>query len=308
LSLRAAFLLLLFANLAFFGWAHLIDTEPEPPQNDSIEHLPQLKLLSEVQNGPAAQSAAPANPHSNSAPGPPAKAAPSPDAKPPASAGQGASAGPSGGSAPNQASTETATQAATRSSASPESAQRCVTVGPFSDPERVDQAAGILQQRGFKLRERTAQSPEEGYWVYVGGLKSDSDEAAVVRRLEQNGVPDAHAMPNSGKGRRVSVGFFAERDGAERRARTVSALGLRADIEKRTQATNEHWVDVDIDSSSQSLPAEGLLALQEIGARLEIKECPPNERAAEGGALSDKTVARTEPPLTSSKTAPPSSH
>ena len=170
----------------------------------------------------------------------------------------------------------------------------------------MDQAADLLQQRGFKSRERTEESPEEGYWVYVGGLKSDSDETAVVRRLEQNGVADAHAMPSSGKGRRVSAGFFAERDGADRRARTVTALGLKAHIERRTQATNAHWVDVDIDSSSQSLPAEGLLALEEVGARLEIKECPSDGQAGKGGALSDKTVAQAEPALSSSKTpAPP---
>jgi hypothetical protein len=330
LSLRAAFLLLLFANLAFFGWAHLVDVEPEPPQNYTIEHLPRLKLMSEMQSKSTPQSAAPQNPQSGTpantpsstpnsqsgapansrstpAPSPPGNAPANRAANAPTSPGPNLSTRPPGGSNHSQASTGTAAQAVTPSSASPPTAQRCVTVGPFNDPERVDQAADLLQQRGFKLRERTEQSPEEGYWVYVGGLKSDSDETAAVRRLEQNGVSDAHAMPGSDKGRRVSVGFFAERGGAERRARSVTALGLKAYIEKRTQATSAHWVDVDINSSGQSLPAEGLLALEEFGSRLEIKECPSDQPAGKGGALSDKTVAQASPALSGAKTAAPAS-
>ncbi len=283
MSLRAAILLLLFANLAFFGWAHLVDVAPEPPRSDNIEHLPKLKLLSEVQNHPAAQRSSPKLPRSNTAPSSPASAGGDP---------------PTGATvnipADSQASAGTAAAVA-RSPVSPASAQRCVTVGPFGDPTRVDQAANLLQQRGFEAHERTEQSPEEGYWVYVGGLKSDSDAAAVIQRLAQNGVADAHAMPESDKGRRVSVGFFTERDGAERRARTVKTLGLNADIEKRTQSTAAHWVDVYIDSSGQSLPAEGLLSLEEVGSRLEIKECPPDEKAGGEDALAAKTVAEAQP-------------
>jgi hypothetical protein len=275
LSLRAALLLLLFANLAFFGWAHFVDVAPESPRNDSIEHLPKLKLLSEVQSHPTAQISPPSPPQSNAA--------------------------PAGSNAPAPAVTSVTTP---RGSASPVSERRCVTVGPFNDPARVDQAANLLQQRGFNSRERTEESSQEGYWVYVGGLKSDSDQAAVMRQLTQNGISDAHTMPDSDKGRRVSVGFFNERDGADRRARTVQALGLKADIEKRTQSSPVRWIDVDIDSSGQSLPAEGLLALEEVGSRLEIKECPPEEKSGGDTALSAKAGAEAQPPTAPKPPAP----
>jgi SPOR domain len=283
LSLRAALLLLLFANLAFFGWAHLVDVEPEPLPDDSIEHLPKLKLLGEAQSKPAAQE------HSvqSAIASPPASSVRAPVSS--------ASVSSSGGSASNRTARNTAPLLA-QSATAPPSAQRCVTVGPFNDSQGVDQAADLLRQRGFKLRERTEQAQAVGYWVYVGGLKSGSDESSVVRRLQQNGVTDAHVMPESDKGRRVSVGFFTERDGAERRARAVRGLGLQADIEKRTQSSPAHWVDVNIDSSTQSLPTEGLLGLEEIGARLEIKECPADENAGGGSALSAKTVAQAQPP------------
>jgi cell division septation protein DedD len=282
LSLRAAILALLFANLAFFGWAHLVDVTPEPPPTESIEHLPQLKLLSEVQNSSGTtQSSTSTN----------AVARPRADSGASMSAGASGDSprGGSGGTLVSASASSTRSQAApapertARAPAASASVQRCVTVGPFNDADRVARAADILEERGFKLRERTEQSPQQGFWVFVGGLKSASDETSVVERLQQNGVSDASVMPDSEAGKRVSVGFFTERDGAERRARTVRDLGLRADIEKRTQDAPAHWVDVNIDSSTQSLPAEGLLALEESGERLEIKECP---------ALSAKAVAR----------------
>jgi len=276
LSLRAAIFALVFANLAFFGWAHLVDVAPEPPPSESIEHLPQLKLLSEVQNSSAAARSsvtrrAQASSGTSNSGGASVSAS--------GGASVSAGAGSSSSSAANQAVPAPATPV-TRIAAASGSAQRCVTVGPFNDPDRVARASDILRERGFTIHDRIEQVPEQGFWVFVGDLRSESDETTVVRKLQQNGVSDATAMPDSNAGRRVSVGFFTAQDGAERRARTVRGLGLHADIEKRTQDAPVHWVDVNIDSSTQSLPAEGLLSLEESGERLEIKECP-HERTGE---------------------------
>jgi len=44
---RDVFITLLFANLAYFAWSHWVDKPPPPPVNESIAHLPRLKLASE---------------------------------------------------------------------------------------------------------------------------------------------------------------------------------------------------------------------------------------------------------------------
>jgi hypothetical protein len=294
LSLRAAILALLFANLAFFGWAHLVDVTPEPPPTEDIQRLPKLKLLSEAQNSSVSSQSSRA---ANAAARPRASSAGvSVSASAPGSTSGSASSGTSGNNSASSVTTPTvpAPPAITAARTAAASARRCVTVGPFNDPDRVARAGDILEQRGFKHRDRIEQLPQQGFWVFVGGLKSESDETAVVQRLEQNGVSDASVMPESNAGKRVSVGFFTERDGAERRARIVRGLGLHADIEKRTQDAPARLVDVDIDSSTQSLPAEGLLGLEESGERLEIKECPSDENAG-NGAPSAKRVAQTQP-------------
>lgn len=314
MSLRTAFLLLLFANLAFFGWAALIDVPPEPAHSDSISNLPQLKLLSEVRgkaSSPAPAPAAAAGPSASSPGAPVAPVAPvaagsgasgtstsaastsasaaSGSAGAAASAGSTGSVG-SGGSAASQSAGAAppgalSAGAALLGPASADAGRRCVTIGPFADPERAREAADLLRARAFAPRGRTAASrPPQGYWVFIGGLKSPADEASVLHRLESNGISDAKAMPASDAGRRISVGLFNALDGAERRARAVRRLGLDPQVESRP-GEQAHWVDVDLDSSSQSLPAEGLLSLEEPGSRLEIKECPASKGGTAAGAF-----------------------
>jgi SPOR domain len=302
LSTRATFLLLLFANLAFLGWAALIDAPPEPPQSDSISNLPQLKLLSEVRRKASSVDPAPAG--GSRALVPAAPAAGSNITTAPAANGSAVAATPAGAlsTGATRAGADSAGSAATPgASASSASliaqsypaggrdaagaSRRCITIGPFTDPENAREAADVLRERGFVPHGRTAanRSPQ-GYWVFVGGLKTPADETSVLHRLERNGISDAKAMPTSDAGRRVSVGLFNAIDGAERRARAVRNLGLDAQIEPRP-APETHWVDVDLDSSGQSLPAEGLLSLEEAGSRLEIKECPAPEPGAPSGTL-----------------------
>ena len=293
MSLRATFLLLLFANLAFLGWAALIDAPPEPPQSDSISNLPQLKLLSEVRRkaGSNATSAPAANPSAGTAA---PVGAPSAGAASPRTAPVGATSGGSVATAsPANVVSHVAQSDPAPAQLAASTIRRCITIGPFTDPENAREAAEVLRGRGFMPRGRTAVGgPPQGYWVFVGGLKTLEDETSVLQRLERNGISDAKVMPTSDAGRRVSVGLFNALNGAERRARAVRNLGLEAQIEPRP-AEEVHWVDVDLDSSTQSLPAEGLLSLEEAGSRLEIKECPASEQGSPPGTL---TAARPSGP------------
>ena len=154
-------------------------------------------------------------------------------------------------------------------------AARCLTVGPFKDISRSGRAVSILRERGFTPKQRTENGDAwAGYWVYIGGLKSEAEQADILRKLEANGVMDAHSMPDTGDGLQVSVGLFSDRGGADRRSRSVQRLGLKADIMEKSQTGTLYWVDLNPDGSKQPVPTEGLLALEETGTRLEMKTCP----------------------------------
>jgi cell division septation protein DedD len=166
---------------------------------------------------------------------------------------------------PSQASAPTATP----------DAKRCVSVGPFNDVAQETRAASLLQERGFTPQQRTEEGDvRDGYWVYLGGLKSAADEARALKSLQDAGISDAHAVPAADDGRRVSVGLFIERPRAERRARAVEHLGFSPDIVERRRAGTVYWIDLDLGTSDVAVPTEGLAALDQGASRIQVRVCP----------------------------------
>jgi hypothetical protein len=153
---------------------------------------------------------------------------------------------------------------------------RCVSVGPFDELAAAARAAATLQQRGLTTRQRAEQGPPiVSYWVYVGGLKSDQEQTRVLKRLEKGKISDASAMPaEEGGERRISVGLFSDRAGATRRSRAVEKLGIKPQIEEQSQTAAAYWIDFDLSARDSAVAAEGLLASDERGSRIEIRACP----------------------------------
>ena len=160
---------------------------------------------------------------------------------------------------------------------------RCVSVGPFADLAHAARGAAVLKDRGFSPKQRAEQGDMwEGFWVYVGGVKTASEEAKVVKTLERAGIADAHAMPDSDEGRVVSVGLFSEKDRAEKRASAVKRLGYKPEIVERKQPGTVYWVDLDLLANDRTVPTEGLLSEDDTSARLQIRACPDSEPVPAG--------------------------
>lgn len=192
------------------------------------------------------------------------------DSPPPASAAQ------SGSKLPRLVlASEAQPKSKTASAPTAPRAARCVSVGPFNTAERVAAAGALLQQRGLGPRQREEKGETiDGYWVYVGGLKSAFDEARVLHTLDQAGLSDARVMPESDAGRRVSVGVFSEHVRAERRARVLRRLGLEPEIAERRVPSVAYWIDLNLGANDETVSTEGLLSPEESGARLEVRVCP----------------------------------
>jgi hypothetical protein len=153
--------------------------------------------------------------------------------------------------------------------------RRCVSVGPFNDLAQETHAASLLQDRGFTPQQRTEEGEvRDGYWVYVGGIKSAAEETRVLRTLQDAGIGDAHAMAAADDGRRVSVGLFTERPRAERRARVVQHLGFSPDIVERRRPGTIYWVDLDLGPTDAAVPTEALAPADQGGSRIQERGCP----------------------------------
>lgn len=224
-QVRNAILILVLVNLVFMAWTRWIDVPAEPPANQAVAHLPRLLLASEAPARPAAKAAL-------------AAAVPAAEANAPRGEGSPSTATPS--------------------------ARRCVSVGPFDDLAQETRAANMLQERGFAPQQRSESGDvRDGFWVYVAGIKSAAEEARVLRALQDAGISDAHAIAATEDGRRVSVGLFIERPGAERRARAVEHLGFSPDIVDRHKAGTLYWLDLDLGTSDAAVPTEGLAPASE---------------------------------------------
>lgn len=254
--MRTVFLLLLSANLLFLAWARWIDSPREEAQQDALAHLPRLQLVTQP-SGAGTQSASPQGAEPAVAPVP-----------------NGPASAPAPGPVPQGSVPRVRTeQVALRGSDSPPS---CTSVGPFGDLASAARAAGLLTQRGFQLRQRAEEGETiEGYWVFVGGLKSDEQVAEIVDRLAKSGLTDAHVMKSSPGNLRVSVGMFSNRGRAERRATVVKNMGLPAEIGERKFPGTVYWVDVlsSRASGAQKLPPD--YTFSEIGGgKIAMQACP----------------------------------
>jgi hypothetical protein len=106
----------------------------------------------------------------------------------------------------------------------------------------------------------------------------------MLDKLHSGGLADARVMPTPAPGepRRVSVGLFNERDGAERRSRAVKSLGLTPVLAEQHQYQATYWVDINLTSPGQSVSTDGLLPAAATGTHLEIRDCPAPTSSAPG--------------------------
>ena len=148
--MRVVFFVLLAVNLVYLAWAGWIDTPVAPPVVvQSTPSLPELALAAERRSADQTQSGA----------------------------------RPSVAEAVPAAQTVAAVTEPDASRASVSSG-RCVSVGPFNELSRAASAAALLGDRGFAPKQRAQEGETwNGYWVYIGGLKSEAEEAKVVKGI-----------------------------------------------------------------------------------------------------------------------------
>jgi len=154
--------------------------------------------------------------------------------------------------------------------------QTCLSVGPFDNLDNSAHAAALLRAKGFDSRQRAEEGPmTDGYWVYIGGLKTQADTDHALETLERSGIKDALVMPETPEaGRRISLGVYSERARADRRAQAVRPTGLTAEIADRKFPASVYWVDLTPPAGISTVPLQDLFA-EGVGSRITVEPCPP---------------------------------
>jgi hypothetical protein len=155
-------------------------------------------------------------------------------------------------------------------------APACMSVGPFGDITNAAKAAGILASKGFAPQQRAEEAgTQEGYWVYVGGLKDEVEADRARVSLQNSGVKDALLMPPGAEpGRRLSLGLFSDRAHAEQRAASVKRMGFKAEVAEHKLPQTVYWIDLAPRPGMTTVPIADLFA-EGVGSRIAVQACPP---------------------------------
>jgi hypothetical protein len=153
---------------------------------------------------------------------------------------------------------------------------QCSSIGPFADVNSSAQAAALLKEKGFEAKQRAAEGDStDGFWVFVGPFETQAETDKALASLEHNGVKDALVMPaTADTGRRVSLGLFTERARADRRAQSLRAMGLSAQVADRKLPNTLYWVDLTPPPGMTSVPLQDLFA-QGVSSKVSVQPCPP---------------------------------
>ena len=183
----------------------------------------------------------------------------------------------------------------------------CLALGPFADLDSSAHAAALLKAKGFDPRQRAEPGQmSEGYWVYVGGMKSQEETDRALATLERNGIKDALVMPETpDAGRRLSLGLYSERPRAERRADAARAAGLKAEVAERKLAGTIYWVDLVPPPGMNAVPLQDLFA-QGVSNHIAVQPCPAPAAspAPTGTATNASPQPPARPPATASNPTP----
>ena len=161
------------------------------------------------------------------------------------------------------------------SKAAPAPSAACLSVGPFPDVGDSAHAAALLKAKGFDPKQRAEQAQaSDGYWVYVGGFKTQADADHALLTLQRAGIKDAMVMPETAEaGRRVSLGLYSERGRADRRAEVVHAAGLDAQVVDRKVPSAIYWIDLAPLPGMNTVPLQDLFA-EGVSSRIAVQPCP----------------------------------
>jgi hypothetical protein len=236
--MKAAFFALVLLNLAFFGWAHWIDSPAVPAPTAPTRALPTLALVPSgaVEGRDAASGATPiptaTRPSNSSAPG----KQPAPGTPAPAN-----------------------TTAANTTVAS--AGVRCRSLGPFTSPALATQIAGLLKARGLAPVDRSVDiSINDGYTVYLSDAAGDAAaQRRTLARLARAGIDDVHPITGPQQEARISLGLFADQARAVRRAEQIRQLGFKPALDIHQSSVTTHWLDLQLEPNEPTPPLGQLL-------------------------------------------------
>jgi hypothetical protein len=151
----------------------------------------------------------------------------------------------------------------------------CYRLGPFDQYQQLKSVTSQLQELGADINQRKeTQQVVLGHWVFLPSFPSWQDARKKVTELEEKGVKDIFILGRGEMKNAVSLGLFKNEDSAKRRLAQLNKIGIKPQVE--TQQTNKEliWLEVNVESDDQSIPATLTTIVKENNAlQVESRSC-----------------------------------
>ncbi len=127
----------------------------------------------------------------------------------------------------------------------PPAAERCVSVGPFADPQLLAAAQASLRAVALRVRPRSvSRDGGRGWRVYLPAAADRAAADAAADRLRAAGFSDLLVVANGAEANSVALGRFSGEPRAQQHAQALRAAGFDARAEPLGEVRSEGWLDV----------------------------------------------------------------
>ncbi|SCZ68429.1 SPOR domain-containing protein [Thiohalomonas denitrificans] len=232
--MRALFLLLIAANLAYFAWEGVYRPRQTPPPEVKMPAVESpggtLTLLSEAPVLPDKRVAGVAN------------------------------RDPAVAEAPEQAE---ALPSETEHESPVILPPECYRIAGFREATDADALTAAIQQNGARLSGRGAsQMTRRNHWVLIPPVSSRTDARRVIRELQAFGMNDFYLVRNGEYANAISLGVFSTEAAALQRLKRIRALSLSGPnprLDRKEMTAKRYWVEVQW-SGAEEPPWENLVS------------------------------------------------
>lgn len=126
-------------------------------------------------------------------------------------------------------------------------AERCYSIGPFSDPAAMAAAQNALRAGALRLRTRTARRDSgRGWRVFLPAASDRATADAAAARLRAAGFTDLLIVADGAEANSVALGRFSTEARARQHAQALVAAGFAARAEPLGEARSSGWIDVAV--------------------------------------------------------------
>jgi hypothetical protein len=122
----------------------------------------------------------------------------------------------------------------------PQPVDVCQTIGPLKDRTASDSVVAWLKERGREGSVKTGKANVRiGYWVYLKSMPA-TEAGRIMQELKDKGVKDY----NQNARNEISLGIYVKLQIAERRQKSIEALGYTPLVKPLYRNRTRYWVDV----------------------------------------------------------------